>query len=764
VSLGRILAVLACVAGAAVALSAPAGAPAAAPRAMTGFLSTPTDQVGVPGLIAGAEITPQGDLYTGWGEYELRFGRRLAAWDQPTRTLPDPSLPLLSSALSDGPIRYTQTVFAIAVGGRPVAYDTVTVTNRSNRVGEARVAMALAYTRGRRMRGVHGLMTTAYRYERPAQGGRDGSYEQPGQPFSPAFRYGFVGRDLVRSGLLLARGPAIRSRALRGPAIRSRALRGPPGNSQTTPHDARLFTLALRPGASVSLTWQIPLEPGAPTTAADKSLDRVPLTRARADLARAWAAEEAPMMRISVPEARVLDAYRAALTAILLARYETPSGWVQGVNKLQYQAFWIRDGALETQALDLAGLHSQAAQNLAFMDTYQQPSGLFISRRGQYDGLGQALWALAEHALLTQDPGYAAAQLARLNAAIEWLSAATAADPLRLLPAANPHDGEFAYGHLTGDNLWAAAGLRSAIADAVLAGREDLASAWRLVDEAFEASLDRAVAAAVARAGHIPPVLDAADGWDWGNYGAAYPVQVLPVSSPAVQATLAWEREHMAEGLPTYADGRSLHDYLGFSLFQSELAAGDTADAVAGLYSELAHTTSTDGGWEWDVTPFGSRSSRVDMSPHGTFAADYIALLRNLLVEETPTGGVSLLAGASPAWLGPGQHVTVTGAPTEHGVISFTERSSARGETLAWRGDLAPGTALTWRLPAWALGARTVDGPVGGSVVVLHGASGSVTVAFDGTRPRQSYQEAVAALNAVYRAHGRRAPIVPAVE
>ena len=32
---------------------------------LTGFLSAPTDQLAVPGMLAGAEITPEGDLYSG---------------------------------------------------------------------------------------------------------------------------------------------------------------------------------------------------------------------------------------------------------------------------------------------------------------------------------------------------------------------------------------------------------------------------------------------------------------------------------------------------------------------------------------------------------------------------------------------------------------------------------------------------------------------------------------------------------------------------
>ncbi len=789
--------ILVAVMAAALSILAVCNASAAGSLPTTGFLAAPTDQIAVPGMISGAEITPEGDLYTGWAEYELRFGRRLAPWDQPTRTLPDPALPLLSSALSDGPMRYVQTVFAVAVAGLPVAYDTVTVTNGSDRPREARVAMAVAYTRGQQLPGAHGVMTGAYRYERPVTG-EPGFYDQPGQPFSQAFAYSAPGRDLDRSGLLLARGPATPSRPLGASEIARRARplgaseimgrarplgaseimgrarplgasettgRAAPITGRTAPHDGRLFAVPLKAGGRVSLTWQIPLSPPPAGAPADSALDHMPLSSARAELRRMWNAEEAGMMKISVPEAKVSATYRAAITEILCSRFKTPAGWVQGVNRLQYQAFWIRDGAIETQALDLAGLHTQAAQNLAFMDTLQQPAGLLISRPYQYDGLGQALWAIGRHAQLTSDPAYARAQLTRIGAAVEWLSWVTATDPLGLLPAGNPGDDELAYGHITGDDLWAAAGLRSGIADAVLAGRGDLAAAWQALATRFEASLEQAITVAVARAGHIPPVLDSPDGQDWGNYYAAYPVQVLPAGSPAIKATTAWARAHMVQGLPTYAGGRSLHDYLGFPIFQTELAGGEASEAIAGLYSELVHTTSTDNGWEWGIAPFGYRGSPIDLAPHGTFSGDYVALLRNMLVTESPGGGVSLLAGAGPAWLAPGGHIAVTAAPTDHGTVSFVEHSTAHGETLTWKSALTPGTALTWTLPAWARHARISSGPArsaDGRTIALHAHSGSVTVVFGGHRPAQSYALAAASLNSAYRARGLQAPLAPA--
>ena len=177
------------------------------------------------------------------------------------------------------------------------------------------------------------------------------------------------------------------------------------------------------------------------------------------------------------------------------------------------------------------------------------------------------------------------------------------------------------------------------------------------------------------------------------------------------------------------------------------------------------HTTSTDNGWEWGIAPFGYRGSPIDLAPHGTFSGDYVALLRNMLVAESPHGGVSLLAGAGPAWLAPGSHIAVTAAPTDRGTVSFVERSTAHGETLTWRSALTPGTALTWTLPAWARHARVSSGPAGsaaGRTIALHAHSGSVTVVFGGHRPAQSYALAAASLNAAYRAHGRASPLVPA--
>lgn len=724
---------------------------AAAP--LTGYLAAPTEQLALPGPRASGEITPEGDIYTGWAEYELSIGPALRPWSQPTRTLPDPAVPEFASQVSDHGITYAERVFTVSVSGQPVVYVTMTARNGGRRAGAASVALGIAYTRGRTVAGTHGDPTSAFRYERPPTASAEGSYFQPGAAFSAGWHYTVTGRDVTRDGQLLLRGPA--------------GARSPTGGTARSPAAVAVrlrYGRRLRPGASTSWTWQIPLQPPAAGAGADAALAKLGPGQAERRLRAFWRAEERGMMRISVPEARVNAVYAANVAAILQSRYRQSGHWVQAVNRLQYQAYWIRDSALETVALDQAGLGRTAGQDLAYLPAWQRPDGLYISRSGQQDGVGQALWEMTEHALLTHSAAYARAQLAGATGAVNWIEHASATDSLGLLPPSTVGDDEFlTHSHITGDNLWAAAGLRSAVILARLAGRPDLAGAWQAIDRRFEAALSRALASDVARAGHITPGLDTGGGYDWGNYQAAYPLPIAGPSSRAVTATIRWFDAHSREGLATYAGGSTLHDYLGFPIFETELSGGQIPAALAGFYAELVHTTAPGYGWEDGMGAWGTRASPVNLAPHGTFSGDFISLLRNLLVDDAGSG-IDLLRGVSPAWMAPGDHITVTGAPTRYGTVSFTVTvpRSGGGATLRWRRSGAGSGPLAWMLPYWARRAHTTSGRGVRRSIALRSRTGSIALRWSGALPRVSAARTTAALNRAYRARGRRAPIVRA--
>jgi hypothetical protein len=718
---------------------------------LTGFLSEPVEQLALPGAQASAEITPEGDVYTGWAEYEMFVGPHLRRWAQPTRVLSTPARPEFRSSMLVGKVSYTQRIFTIPVAGRPTVYLSLTARDLGAHPQSARSAMALAYTRGRMVTGFHGVPTGVFRYERPATAPADGYFFALGAAFGPDWSYSVQGRDVIRDGALLLRGPSAAT------AVPTPAVTGPEAL-----HAEMAYRRRLAPQQSVTWTWQIPLQPPAAGASADRSLDDVDATAAERVLADFWRRQERGMTHIHVPEQRVDDVYDASALAILQARYLTPSGWVQGVNRLQYQAYWIRDSAVETVALDQIGLHAAAGENLGFLGHWQQPDGLYISRAGQQDGVGQALWELAEHARLTQSPRFATSRLGGAGAAVGWIARVSAQDPRGLLPPSTIADDEFLTGsRITGDNVWAAVGLRSAVLLADLARRPDLAADWRAIDVRFEAALRRALRQADARAGHIPPGLGGPGGNDWGNYGVDYPAAIVDVQDPEISATLRYARAHAREGLATY--GGQLHDYLEFPIDETELEAGDVADALQGFYAELVHTTAPGFGWEDGPWPYGGRESTTNLSPHGTFAGQFVSLLRDLLVRDEGGDGVELLPGVSPAWMRPGDTISVSGAPTVAGPLSLrlSVAPSGSGATLHWW-TRRPISSLYWELPYWVHRATGPDGRRVTGRERLHGRSGSLTLAWSARLPALSAAGTGAALDRAYLAHGRPAPIVPA--
>jgi hypothetical protein len=735
---------------AALAATALAAAPGAA-AAPYSFLATPTDQLAVPGALAGAEITPEGHVYTGWGELVLRVGPRLAEYDQPIRTLERGRYPIVRSSVDAGGVRYSVEQFASPVRGHPVVFVRVTMRGLRSRPARARLAAAMRHAGDRPLpSGQH-----RFRFARPAGAARAGLYRQPGEAFDPRAEHALAGDALLRGGRVLylfSRAPASVARAVR--------LRPGRAGARVTPRtlfgEARYATTLGR-GDAVRVDFRVPLGPVGPGDELHRAIAGASAVEHRASVLATWRALFGRAAGVAIPERKVEDAWYASLANLVLPRYRDEEGrWVQTVNKLQYHAFWLRDAAVMTQALDLAGLHDLAGENLPFFLAWQQPDGLFISRPGQLDGFGQALWAIGEHVARSGDVALGRALLPSVERAMTWFENARRADPLRLLPAGDPGDNELAAGHLSGDNFWAVAGVRSAVGLARALGEAALAERWSAELADYEPTVRAQVRGTLGRTrGVIPPAIDAAGGQDWGNLWAAWPAGPFDPSDPAVTRTLRHLRGEFREGIATYLDGRVLHHYLGFRAFQTELLRGEQSRVVRGLYDSLAHTTATHGGFETGIRPYGSRSVHDNMTPHGWFAAEYVALVRNMLAREDHEGLV-LMSALSPAWLRPGKTVALRYAPTTRGRITFELRTRRGGATLRWRAEVPQGTRLRWPVPAGVRSMRAAGLPRGGRIVELPGRAGTMRVRWrlrPGAPP--TYEAAVRRLVRAYRARGR---------
>lgn len=727
------------------ALLALSPAAAAAPSEPFSFLKTPTDQLAVPGEPAGTEITPEGYLYTGHTELIFKLGPRLRPFAQPLRTLAGGRYPVVSSQRTSGGVRYGLELFASPVGGQTVDFVRVELRNTSRRPARARFAAAVRHAGG----GLTASGAPRFRFRRPAAPERPGLYLQPGEAFDPGALHAFSGRALTRAGRALYLFPPA------PPGVRlRRELR--PGGAGTVRPDTILgqsdYSARLAPGRRVVLEFKLPVTPLAPSGAAFAAIARASARVHRARTLRYWRGVLSPAMRIDLPEKKVEDAFYAALVTNAQSRYRTGDGqWVQAVNKLQYHSFYLRDAAIITNSFDLVGLHGLARENLAFFGAWQDADGLFMSRPGQYDGHGQALWALGEHALRARDPAFARAALPAVSRAVDWLAAARRRDPLGLVPAGDPRDNELVAGHLSGDNFWAVAGLERAVELARMAGEHEAAARFEAEHEALRATVTARVRVAARESGgRIPPALDAAGGQDWGNLWASYPAQVLPASDPAVEATTRHTRARFREGLATYLDGRLLHHYLGFRVLETELLRGRQRRVVRGLYDALAHTSTTHAGFETGVHPRGSRSVDDNPSPHGWYAAEYVALLRNMLVRDDGGRRIVLGSALSSDWLRPGRAVRVGSAPTPAGRVSFVLRARPGGAVLAWRGPAAADLSLA--VPAGVRAVRAPGLDRRGRSIRLPGASGRIAIRWRLEADGDTYASAVRRL---LRSYGR---------
>jgi hypothetical protein len=732
------------VAGLAGWLAAPAGA---VDKPLSYLVST-TNQLGVPGEAAGTLVTPEGDLFTGWAEltFSVGDGRTL---DPLTHSLFQGRFPIVHMFREDGDLLYELDAFEGLVAGRPVTFARIQITNQGNRVRHGHVAAAVRYDGGEF--GVRGgrCCIRINRFPRPRDPDRDGLYFQPGVGFSTTANYQLQGTTLLRDGQALVLFPPGGSGIRLTQQLQTELA---PFNTHSE-FGRHRYDVVVRPHQRRALSFVMPVETIAPTDPQFGTIAAARFDQYRAITLRSWRGILGGAMKVSVPERKVVDAFYASIAQDALARYRLPNGgeWVQTVNDLRYHAFYLRDSAFINEMYLLVGLSRLARENLDFFFTWQRDDGLFISRPEEYDGFGQALWSFGEYVRRTGDAGFARDALPAVAKAMAWFEGQRASDSLGLLPAVqNPGDNELIPGHLAGDNFLAAAGVAGAVAVARAAGDNASADRWQGDYDAFLTVLrGRVFLAQRVNGGIVPPALDNRGGQDWGNLWAAYPWPVLRPDSAVVTHTLAHVRRKFREGIATYADTRLLHGYLGFRVFETELLQGKQKNVVDGLYAELAHTDGSSGGFEAGTAPFGDRVVDDTTVPHGWFAAEYATLLRNMLVRDDGST-IHLMSAVSPAWLQPGRTISVSGAPTERGPLSFVLRSTGSGATLRWSGRLAPGTRLVWPVPYLARGVRAPGLNRRTGEIVLRGRSGSLNVRWRivGTPP--TYESAFRGLMTAY--------------
>lgn len=452
------------------------------------------------------------------------------------------------------------------------------------------------------------------------------------------------GRFAIRNGRLVA---GVDQELERQPRARQAPTRGPGPGALAAIGRARLARGERR-------QWHYWM-PVYPSRARGEQLERLAahdevVGEARATW-RAWLARTSPL---ATPDSLVNAAWRAALVTLIASQERDRDEWVPIGNPLQYRDVWLRDGARTVRALAVAGLTDVARSDAWTLTRFQFPTGVLISQRGQLDGTGQGLWALAQAATLPPSPEWARRTLPVARSALQWIELQrliTRQLQIRyagLLPFADPRDNELARAQLVGNDAWGIAAARAAATLARLAGHDSLARAADSIVVDYLATFRAALVRTGSR--DVPPSWQGV-GRDWGNFSTCYPTRVIAAGDRRLTALAArvWGRTG-GLGLASHAPVDTLHTYLAADLAQWALLADRPFEARAYLQGMLHYSSSTLGHAE--VFHRERRTFGANLPPHATASAVLVDLVRNMIVCDVRDTLDVALGGDAGWWRG----------------------------------------------------------------------------------------------------------------
>jgi hypothetical protein len=409
-------------------------------------------------------------------------------------------------------------------------------------------------------------------------------------------------------------------------------------------------------------------------------------------------------MRISLPH-RDLQASWEANRAHLLALHDgdeiTPGPDI-------YHSFWFRDAAYMVHALSACGYEEAASQLLRGFVKRQRRDGAFVSHYGEWDGTGQALWAMSRHLLMHPDPALKEDLRPAIERGANWIARTLARSADGLMPPGISSEHLGPPDRYYWDSMWSLAGLEAA--QAILGSELALDTVTHRLRETLNKSWQADLATLCM------PAIPAAPGRriDLGMVGslvAWFPLDLLPPSSQLLQGTLAaLEGATFHEGALFVNTGHSgWGTYLNMRVAGCRIAQG-LQEGWELMRWLLAHASPTY-NWPEAIHPHSLGGSAGD-GHHGWASAEWLLLVRSLLFTEHRQT-VTITPALPTEWLQSPGEIAVENAPTLHGPLNYTLRWGDR-RTLHLDVDHqwnTPPKEMYWRAPA-TIARAMVDGAI----------------------------------------------------
>lgn len=643
---------------------------------------SPWAALGVFGGVQDTMITPQGFLQNDFGTLQFDTGSSLTPINQRVKTWMDGWLPVAEYTYPSGGADYHVEAFDTTVPGVttiPVS-QTYGVGSRRTTV-TANVPNIVTYAR------VTVTNTTA------TAGTFTLGIGLTSQPITNPVHRG------ARLPVNLAYDPASQALTGTGAAGTSEAALAvdtPPTTNVGGADHTLAYQMTLAPNASQSVTVILPYWIAQASDLGP--IEKADYTAERTATQQFWTSELADAGDVSVPEAKVTDAYKASVVALLLDALKIIGNhWYTIANPTVYDGPYLRDGAFHIEALLDAGFTGVVRHILEDYSAWQDPTtGRYVgAQAGEYDSNGEALWAIGQYLQFTRDTAFAKTILPSVQASMNWELNYRQGG---LYPVNEIGDDEQVQGHITGFDLWAISGEEAAVTVAAQAGDTSDATSWAQQATQFAQILKQQLEPAFQQLGVVPPSTEGINGkgledaWygnvygiDWGNLGLVWPSGVFAPNDPMVTSSLkVWQQKEFDGifGYPAGGDESLLHSYAPLSIPETYTRAGDQWQAISYLYDTLVHTSAMDmasegmdgsGRWGW--------SQGDETQPHNQFSAEYISVAHDMLAYAGQDGSLYLASTYSPAWTKPGQQITFSG-PTAYGPASYAITMGSNGMTM----------------------------------------------------------------------------------
>ena len=457
----------------------------------------------------------------------------------------------------------------------------------------------------------------------------------------------------------------------------------------------RFEPVTLPPGGERTLAVGVARGRGAPPAPRDAA--RIAELRRQAE--DYWGKVDLPYGRLEVPDAGVQAIIDSSIRNIYQAREIKEGLPAFQVGPTCYRGLWVVDGSFLMEAVTLLGRGEEARSGIRYLMKRQGKDGGFMLIGGHWKETGIVLWAVAQHARLTGDREWLAGVWPNVERAVDYIkklreSAApdSSAPNWRLVPAGFSDGGLGEKVPEYTNVYWNLAGMRAAVGAARWLGKSDQAAAWQKEYDDFLAAFRRAaerdmktdahgnrcLPIYMQNSGRVPPQKA-----QWAFLHAVYPGQVFAADDPLVRGNMAMLRAAESEGLvlDTGWVAQGVWNYFGSFYGHAWLWLGDREKAIEALYAFGNHASPLR-VWREEQMPQGKGGAVCGDMPHNWASAEFIRLVRHLLVLERG-GELHLFEGLPAAWVRPGMTTRLSGIATEFGPMSLELKVNADGAKAA---------------------------------------------------------------------------------